>query len=198
MGTDFGRTSTADGQTDQRTRATTLINVTQVDRKRMGLMGANHLAKRRPKYICLSRLKLDCSVSDLYQILPTLSPNNILKEKELTHKQIRCANILTVGTLQTWKHLPVGKSNYWNKQNKFSLHGFGFRLYTRNASFEVLTSSFISLPTVYSLESYVEGFRSEWYISTIYHCRDTSFWSETRCSFVILYHQFCPLLFLLS
>ena len=24
-----------------------------------------------------------------------------------------------------------------------------------------------------------EGFRPEWYISTLYHCRDISFWSET-------------------
>ena len=26
---------------------------------------------------------------------------------------------------------------------------------------------------------YIEGFRPEWHISTIYHCRDTPFWSET-------------------
>ena len=26
---------------------------------------------------------------------------------------------------------------------------------------------------------HIKGFRPEWYISTIYHCRDTSFWLET-------------------
>ena len=26
---------------------------------------------------------------------------------------------------------------------------------------------------------YFEGFRPEWYISTIYHCSDIPFWSET-------------------
>ena len=28
-------------------------------------------------------------------------------------------------------------------------------------------------------DKYIEGFRPEWYISTIYHCRDAPFWSET-------------------
>ena len=26
---------------------------------------------------------------------------------------------------------------------------------------------------------YFEGFRSEWYICTVYHCKDMPFWSET-------------------
>ena len=26
---------------------------------------------------------------------------------------------------------------------------------------------------------YFEGFQLEWYISTVYHCRDILFWSET-------------------
>ena len=30
-----------------------------------------------------------------------------------------------------------------------------------------------------TFKTYIEGFLPEWYISTIYHCRDTLFWSET-------------------
>ena len=38
----------------------------------------------------------------------------------------------------------------------------------------------------------IEGFRPEWYFSTLYHCRDLPFWSETLNIYLVGGHCCLP------